>query len=104
MYPIKLNAKLAALIAGIEHEGWSSDPSWYTSTMYSRSAWLTAYACVNYSFGGCSQYNGVYGHDYAQPGNSDPGGGWNWSWYNQCVGERIELLRTGSWPPGAPCF
>lgn len=88
---------------GIEHEGFSATGyDWYSTTMYSRSAWLSAYACVNYGFS-CVQGNGVWGHDYAQPGNSDPGPYWNWSFYMTCIAERIEFLQTGTWPPGATC-
>lgn len=82
---------------GIELEGFSNDPArWYTGTMYSRTAWLAAWACYDYNFSGCLQYNGLYGHDYAEPGNSDPGGGFDWYWFaNTCVYERLQFIRFG---------
>jgi len=80
---------------GIEHEGYSSDPfTWYTSWMYARSAWLTAYTCVLYNFG-CDRSH-VVGHNEVQTGNSDPGSGWDWGWYMYCVGLRVNYLRYGT--------
>jgi len=65
---------------GIEHEGFVSDPAWFTDAMYRSSARLTAFLCdtwgipINrsYIFG----HNEVYGATH-----TDPGGYWDWTTY-----------------------
>lgn len=77
---------------GIEHEGWVTDPSWYSPVMYSRSAWLTAWTCWNRF--GCDRAH-VVGHSEVQTGSPDPGPYWDWSWYMTCVSERMDFIRYG---------
>jgi N-acetyl-anhydromuramyl-L-alanine amidase AmpD len=74
---------------GIEHEGFVADPKrWYTETMYSESAKVTAYLCDKY---GIRKDKGpIIGHDTAPDcsDHDDPGTGWDWNHY-------IDLVRVG---------
>ncbi|MDX9763921.1 MAG: peptidoglycan recognition family protein [Chiayiivirga sp.] len=85
---------------GIEHEGYVSNSSWYTTAMYNASAALVRHMCAKYSAISCaSAYKGaassginvlatsvkVKGHQhYAGQTHTDPGIYWNWgSYYNR---------------------
>lgn len=82
---------------GIEHEGFVSNPAWYTEEMYQASALLTRHLCNK--FGISKDRNRVIGHDqkrisgwpaYASANlgvdpycndHTDPGQYWNWNHY-----------------------
>ena len=75
---------------GIEHEGYASGPSWYTTAMYDASARLSASICSRW--GVPMDRNHVIGHsevpDPNNPGqfggaghHTDPGVNWNWAYY-----------------------
>lgn len=82
---------------GIEHEGYVSNSSWYTTAMYNASAALVRHMCAKYSAISCaSAYKGpassginvlatsvkVKGHQhYAGQSHTDPGIYWNWASY-----------------------
>jgi N-acetyl-anhydromuramyl-L-alanine amidase AmpD len=85
---------------GIEHEGYVSNSSWYTTAMYNASAALVRHMCAKYSAISCaSAYKGasssglvvlptsvkVKGHQhYSGQSHTDPGIYWNWaSYYNR---------------------
>jgi N-acetyl-anhydromuramyl-L-alanine amidase AmpD len=73
---------------GIEHEGFVSDPKWFTPEMYRSSARLLAYLCRRYRIPIDRQH--VIGHNEV-PGcpsegggvgcHTDPGRWWWWSYY-----------------------
>ena len=69
---------------GIEHEGYVSNPSWFTDAMYRSSAKLTAYLCKKYAIP--MDRNHVIGHN-AVPGatHTDPGAYWKWTKYMDYV-------------------
>jgi N-acetyl-anhydromuramyl-L-alanine amidase AmpD len=75
---------------GIEHEGYASGPSWYTTAMYDASALLSASICSRW--GVPMDRAHVIGHfevpDPNNPGqwggaghHTDPGSNWNWTYY-----------------------
>lgn len=82
---------------GIEHEGYVSNPAWYTSAMYDSSANLVKNICAKYSQVDCaSAYNGapssnvdvlptgikIKGHQhFSSQTHTDPGVYWNWASY-----------------------
>ena len=82
---------------GIEHEGYVSNSSWYTTAMYNASAALVRHMCAKYSAISCaSAYKGaassginvlptstkIKGHQhYAGQSHTDPGIYWNWGSY-----------------------
>jgi N-acetyl-anhydromuramyl-L-alanine amidase AmpD len=79
---------------GIEHEGYISDPSWFTDAMYDSSAQLSAYLC--YKYGIPADRAHIIGHsevpDPYNPGryggvdhHTDPGGYWSWDKYMSYV-------------------
>ncbi|MCL7381939.1 peptidoglycan-binding protein [Streptomyces sp. 35G-GA-8] len=70
---------------GIEHEGFVSDPSWFTDSMYRSSAALTKYLCDRYGIPKDRAH--IVGHSEV-PGNdhTDPGPNWNWNYFMQLVG------------------
>ena len=71
---------------GIEHEGYVTDPSWFTDAMYRSSAKLSAYLCNKYGIPITRYY--VYGHNEVQNAtHSDPGSYWDWSYYMGLVKE-----------------
>ncbi len=79
---------------GIEHEGYVADPErWYTESMYTRSAELTAWLADSYGIAKDREH--IYGHGDAPDcsDHTDPGSGWDWAHY-------MDLVRTG----GAPQF
>jgi N-acetyl-anhydromuramyl-L-alanine amidase AmpD len=69
---------------GIEHEGFDSDPSTWTDTMYRSSARLCRWLCDTYGLPLDRQH--IMGHNEV-PGNnhSDPGPYFNWPLYMQYV-------------------
>jgi N-acetylmuramoyl-L-alanine amidase-like protein/transglycosylase-like protein with SLT domain len=69
---------------GIEHEGFVSDPSWYTDAMYRASAALTRNICLKYGIP--MTRSNIIGHNEV-PGatHTDPGPNWNWTFYMQLV-------------------
>ena len=82
---------------GIEHEGYTSNSSWYTTAMYNASSALVRNFCSKYTAITCSSaYNGpatsgtkvlpdsvkIKGHQhYSGNDHTDPGIYWNWSGY-----------------------
>lgn len=90
---------------GIEHEGYISSSSWYTTAMYNASSALVRSFCAKYGAIPCSSaYRGaassgtnvlaasvkIKGHQhYSGNDHTDPGIYWNWSRY-------YDLLNPGS--------
>ena len=70
---------------GIEHEGYVSNPAWYTNAMYRSSARLTAYLCKKYRIPIDRRH--IIGHNQVPYPNShtDPGRYWNWTKYMSLV-------------------
>lgn len=71
---------------GIEHEGYVSQPKWFTGAMYRSSARLTAYLCKKYNIP--IDRNHIIGHNEV-PGatHTDPGRYWDWPRYMRLVRE-----------------
>jgi hypothetical protein len=69
---------------GIEHEGYVSNSSWFTTSMYRSSARLTAYLSKKYGIPIDRQH--IIGHNEV-PGatHTDPGPYWNWDRYMKLV-------------------
>lgn len=69
---------------GIEHEGYVSNPRWFTAEMYRSSARLTAYLCRRYRIP--IKRSRIIGHNEV-PGadHTDPGKWWWWSYYMRRV-------------------
>jgi len=87
---------------GIEHEGYVSDPSWFTDAMYRSSAKLSAYLCKKYGIPIDRQH--IIGHNEV-PGcsggsgggvgcHTDPGPYWDWSRYMGFVKEYAGVSTT----------
>jgi hypothetical protein len=85
---------------GIEHEGYVSNPAWYTTAMYNASANLTRHFCQSHSINCATAYNGpahsnvvvlssgikVKGHQhYTGQNHTDPGIHWDWARYHQLI-------------------
>ncbi len=80
---------------GIEHEGYISNPDWYTSAMYNASAAITRQSCARYAGIVCTRTMKTYttaklsdadydvlGHqNLTDNSHTDPGKYWNWSKY-----------------------
>jgi N-acetyl-anhydromuramyl-L-alanine amidase AmpD len=66
---------------GIEHEGYVSDPKWFTDVMYDSSAKLSAYLCNKYGIPIDRAH--IIGHnEVPYPNNhTDPGSYWDWNKY-----------------------
>ena len=66
---------------GLEHEGYESDPSYYTYEMYHSSALLCRYLCNKYSIPKDRLH--LLGHDDLPLPNThtDPGQYWNWNFF-----------------------
>ena len=65
---------------GIEHEGYVSDPKWFTDAMYRSSARLSAYLCKKYGIPTDRAH--IIGHNEVPSAtHTDPGGNWNWTTY-----------------------
>ena len=77
---------------GIEHEGYVSDPKWFTEAMYDSSARLSAYLCNKYLIP--IDRDHIIGHtEVPYPNNHyDPGNYWDWYkymdyvWYYASIG------------------
>jgi len=99
---------------GIEHEGFVSDPSWYTEAMYAESAALCrdivgsgyginglrtyfgASSTQNQVLGGCIK---IKGHQhYPNQTHTDPGVNWNWEKYYRLINNQLPTtnLTTSS--------
>lgn len=76
---------------GIEHEGYASQPAWYTEVMYRSSADLVRSLANRYGIRKDRAH--LIGHDQV-PGSdhTDPGPYWNWSHYMSLV--RNDSART----------
>ncbi len=70
---------------GIEHEGYVSDPKWFTEAMYDSSARLSAYLCNKYLIP--IDRDHIVGHvEVPYPSDHyDPGYNWNWYKYMDYV-------------------
>ena len=70
---------------GIEHEGYVSDPKWFTEAMYDSSAKLSAYLCNKYLIP--IDRDHIIGHvEVPYPNNhTDPGYYWDWYKYMDYV-------------------
>jgi N-acetyl-anhydromuramyl-L-alanine amidase AmpD len=109
---------------GIEHEGFVSNPAWYTPEMYLASAKLTKYLCDKYNIP--KDRNHIIGHQEWQNPNwvnwvktsynpllpagvpdlnptcnthTDPGQYWDWDFYMQLVKQDSTPPRVVSQPP-----
>jgi len=84
--------------AGIEHEGFVSDRSWYTTAMYEASAALTRRICQRLGIDRTKTYGGTFqgplsdldytvkGHvHFANQTHTDPGVFWDWPRYRLLV-------------------
>lgn len=90
---------------GIEHEGFVSDPSWYTPAMYQSSANLVKYLAGKYTINPLSTYKGsaqvvlnacyrIKGHvHYPNQTHTDPGVNWNWPLYHNLINDTIATTR-----------
>lgn len=94
---------------GIEHEGYVSNASWYTSAMYNASAALTRHFCARYAIPCTSAYRGaassglnvlptsvkVKGHQhYSNQTHTDPGQYWDWSRYYNLLNPVQSVTRV----------
>lgn len=80
---------------GIEHEGWVSDPRWFTDAMYRASANVSRYICNQYGIPKTRQY--IIGHNEV-PGatHTDPGPHWNWSYYMSLIADSRNAAYVGA--------
>jgi hypothetical protein len=87
---------------GTEHEGFASNPAWYTTAMYNATAGISAHEATK--FGYAKDRNHMIGHNewknshwtaYAGPAfgintgcntHTDPGSYWNWSYLMTQIG------------------
>jgi len=108
---------------GTEHEGFASNPAWYTTAMYNASGPLSAHEATK--FGYAKDRNHIVGHNehsnatwraYAGPAfginascntHSDPGAFWNWSGYMAIINppsgiivDNTAATFTGAWSTG----
>src|SRR5207302_10557634 len=90
---------------GTEHEGFASNPAWYTQTMYYASAGLSAHEATKYGYAkdrnhivGHNEHNNAAWRSYASANfgidptcnsHSDPGSYWDWSHY-------MDLVKSGA--------
>ena len=78
---------------GIEHEGYVSDPKWFTEKMYRSSARLSAYLCKKYNIP--MDRSHIIGHNEVPSAtHTDPGGNWNWTKYMSYVREAAGATST----------
>ena len=97
---------------GIEHEGFVSNPAYYTTAMYNASANLTKHFCQTHNINCATGYSGpssstvqvlstsikVKGHQhYSSQTHTDPGIHWDWSRY-------YGLINGGSSHPNDQVF
>lgn len=96
---------------GIEHEGFASNPAWYTDAMYQATAALQRHLCSK--FGIAKDRNHIVGHDQKRISgwasycsshfgvsgtcndHTDPGPYWNWS-------KLMDLIGGGTPTPSGP--
>ena len=65
---------------GIEHEGFVSNPKWFTEAMYDSSAKLSAYICKAYAIP--IDRSHIIGHvEIPGTNHTDPGVYWDWAKY-----------------------
>ena len=78
---------------GIEHEGYVTDPEWFTDAMYRSSAELAAYLCNKYLVP-IDRYH-IIGHNEV-PGatHTDPGDHWDWYTYMDYVAYYAGITST----------
>ncbi|MEV6775130.1 N-acetylmuramoyl-L-alanine amidase [Streptomyces syringium] len=71
---------------GIEHEGWTDRPEYFTDALYRSSARLTAAVCARYGIPRTRAH--VIGH-HEVPGatHTDPGRYWDWTRYMELVAD-----------------
>jgi len=79
---------------GVEHEGYVSDPAWFTDAMYRSSAALTRHLTDKYGIPRDRAH--IVGHSEV-PGNdhTDPGPHWDWAYY-------MSLVRGDDGATGTP--
>jgi N-acetyl-anhydromuramyl-L-alanine amidase AmpD len=78
---------------GVEHEGYVSDPSWFTEEMYRSSARLTAYLCKKYAIPADRQH--ILGHnEVPEATHTDPGQYWDWDKYMGYVRDYLAYSRV----------
>lgn len=104
---------------GTEHEGFASNPAWYTEAMYQASAGITRHVAGKFGF--AKDRNHIVGHNewqnaawrsYASANlgidpncnsHTDPGAYWNWSHYMSLVNAGASAMAPGpaavSWGP-----
>ena len=89
---------------GIEHEGYVSDPKWFTEAMYRSSARLSAYLCKKYKIPidrshiiGHAEVPGCSGSGGGAGCHTDPGGNWNWTKYMSYVREAAGTGTTAAY-------
>ncbi len=84
---------------GIEHEGYISNPDWYTTAMYNASAAITRQSCARYAGIACTRtmrsytsatlsdadYDVIGHQNLTDNSHTDPGQYWNWSHYYDLV-------------------
>ena len=92
---------------GIEHEGYVSDPKWFTEAMYVSSAKLSAYLAKTYNIP--IDRSHIIGHhevpDPYDPGqygginnHTDPGDYWDWDKYMSYVGDYAGTVEDTTAP------
>ena len=102
---------------GIEHEGFVSNPAWWTSDMYLASGRLVKYLCEKYGIP--KDRNHIIGHgEYLNNDwvnwavangypstfgtcntHTDPGANWDWPFLMQIVTDDVSAPRVTSQPP-----
>ncbi len=102
---------------GIEHEGFASNPAWFTPEMYLASAKLVKYLCEKYNIP--KDRNHLVGHGEWQNGawvqwainngfpstfgtcnsHTDPGPNWDWAFILQIINDDPTPPRVLSTPP-----
>lgn len=107
---------------GIEHEGFASNPVWYTPEMYLASGRLVKYLCEKYNIP--KDRNHIIAHQEWQNGawvqwavnngypatfgtcnsHTDPGSFWDWDFLMQIVTDDRTPPRVTSTPPATPQF
>ncbi|MFN7134022.1 MAG: N-acetylmuramoyl-L-alanine amidase, partial [Myxococcales bacterium] len=83
---------------GIEHEGYVSDPAWYTEAMYQSSAKLTRWIADKHGIPRDRAH--IIGHVEVSPTcnanrHTDPGPHWNWTKYMNLVNGTTASPTTG---------
>jgi len=113
---------------GTEHEGFASNPAWYTTAQYNASAGITAHTATKFGF--AKDRNHVVGHNAKQSSawvtyannnlginatcntHTDPGANWDWTYYmSQVTGgggasviidnSSTAFSVTGTWATGS---